>query len=447
MKIDYDAILRNIESGKFNQAKKLCLTFLASYPTNTSVKKILSAVEVNLGDFKSCVSLLTSPDLKENLTAADFYNLGCAYAGLLEYELATKNFTQAIAINKQFFQAYHNRANIHRNFHRIDKALEDYATTLIIKPDHYDAMLNQAIAYFLIGNFEKAWPLYEYRLLSKEAQNKVRKRDGIQWKGQDIQGKTIYLYSEQGLGDSIQFMRYISLICQMKAQVVLEVQPGLIKMAQSNFPGIKIALPRTDIKDYDYHCPLPSLPLAFKTNIHNIPSSHSYLMPDADKLKAWNLRLGGKWLPRVGLVWSGNQNHNNDKNRSISLEQLMSFLPEGYDYISLQKDIRPEDLRIAQAKKLKLLGSELNDFSDTAALCQCMDLVISVDTSVAHLSGAIGKKTWVLLPFSPDWRWMLERQDSPWYQSMKLYRQTERGQWPIVLNQLAADMTKVVRVI
>jgi len=447
MNAAYLTILKSVESGKYNQAKEQCLAYLTIYPKDVAVKKMLSAVEVNLGNFSDCIKLLGNPDLKQKLTSTDFYNLGCAYSGKSDYELAVQNFTQSIALNDRFYQAYHNRANIHRNFHRIDKALEDYAKTLIIKPDHYDAMLNQAIAYFLIGNFDKAWPLYEYRLLSKEAQNKVRKRDGIQWKGQDIQGKVIYLYSEQGLGDSIQFMRYISSICQMGAQVNLEVQPGLITLAQSNFPGIKTVLPGTDVKEYDYHCPLPSLPLAFKTNIQNIPSSHSYLMPDFDKVNAWNLRLGGKWLPRIGLVWSGNQNHNNDKNRSISLEQLMSFLPEGYDYISLQKDIRPEDLRIAQAKKLKLLGGELNDFSDTAALCQCMDLVISVDTSVTHLSGAIGKKTWVLLPFSPDWRWMLERQDSPWYQSMKLYRQTERGQWPTVLNQLAADMTKVVRVI
>jgi hypothetical protein len=447
MNAAYSTIIKSIESGKYNQAKEQCLAYLIIYPADVAVKKILSAVEVNLGNFSACIKLLSNPDLRGKLVATDFYNLGCAYSGKSNYELSVQNFTHSIKLNDSFYQAYHNRANIHRIFHRIDKALEDYARTLNIKPDHYDAMLNQAIAYFLIGNLDKAWPLYEYRLLSKEAKNKIKKRNGPKWIGQDIKGKIIYLYSEQGLGDSIQFMRYVSAIVQFEAHVILELQPGLIKIAQKNFPSIKVVLPGVDVGHYDYHCPLPSLPLVFKTHLDNIPNNHSYLVPDSHQVRAWQTRLGSKWLPRVGLVWSGNKNHNNDKNRSISLEILMSFMPEGYEYIGLQKDIRSEDLKVAHAKNVRLFTNELNDFSDTAALCECMDLIISVDTSVAHLTGAIGKKTWVLLPFSPDWRWMLERSDSPWYSSIKLYRQSEHGQWPIVLNQLVKDMNTLLRVI
>ena len=199
------------------------------------------------------------------------------------------------------------------------------------------------------------------------------------------------------------------------------------------------------LPDFDLHCPLLSLPLAFKTSIDNIPSAHAYLRTNADKVSGWLSKLGTKTKPRVGLVWGGSTGHKNDSNRSIALSLLLSYLPTTFDYVCLQKELREVDRATLQAQTIiRYFGEELVDFTDTAALCELMDVVVSVDTSVAHLAGALGKKTWILLPYVPDWRWMLERTDSVWYQSVKLYRQDTAGNWGGVLTQVRDDLSKLV---
>src|SRR5262245_19950661 len=194
---------------------------------------------------------------------------------------------------------------------------------------------------------------------------------------------------------------------------------------------------------FDYHCPLLSLPLAFKTNLNSIPCSTKYVHADPVKLTHWTSRLGEKRHPRIGLVWSGRTEHKNDHNRSIALAALIPHLPTDYQYVSLQKEVREIDKPVLESSTNILhFGDELHDFTDTAALCELMDVVISVDTSVAHLSGALGQPTWVLLSFNPDWRWLLERDDSPWYPSIKLYRQSRVGDWNSVLVKLTADLAQ-----
>ena len=199
------------------------------------------------------------------------------------------------------------------------------------------------------------------------------------------------------------------------------------------------------LPDFDYHCPLMSLPLALKTTLTTIPTRSRYLHATQTKLTAWINTLGPKTKLRVGLVWSGNAAHKNDSNRSLTLNQLLTSLPEGLDYISLHKEIRPSDQEILNNQVgIRTFCNELNDFSDTAALCELMDVVISVDTSVAHLASALGKDTWVLLPYAPDWRWLLGRKDSPWYPSARLYRQDEKRTWDNVLGSIATDLTNRV---
>jgi ADP-heptose:LPS heptosyltransferase len=190
----------------------------------------------------------------------------------------------------------------------------------------------------------------------------------------------------------------------------------------------------------DYQCPLLSLPLAFKTEMTSIPNHSPYIASSNSKLEQWEKRLCSKTKPRVGLVWSGNSKHKNDHNRSLTLKQLLPNLPNTFEYICLQNEVREVDKQILSDSDIRHYENELIDFSDTAALCESMDLVISVDTSVAHLAGAIGKKTWVLLPHVPDWRWLLDRVDSPWYESIKLYRQTSFGDWFGVLKRIRSDL-------
>ena len=226
--------------------------------------------------------------------------------------------------------------------------------------------------------------------------------------------------------------------------VVFEV-PRVLAGLLRKLPGVGQFVVQGDpLPPVDFHCPLLSLPLGFETTLATIPSPQSYLESDAEKLAMWSKRLGQKNRPRIGLVWSGNSRHSNDHNRSIPLASILSDLPAKFDYVSLQREVRDSDQALLDSHpEIRHFGAELEDFTDTAALCTLMDLVISVDTSVAHLSGALGRPTWILLPYLPDWRWLLDREDSPWYSSVKLYRQASTGHWDPVVEQVKMDLVQI----
>jgi hypothetical protein len=294
----------------------------------------------------------------------------------------------------------------------------------------------------LAGEFGRGWELYEWRWKKETFTSPKRNFPQPLWLGEeDIAGKTVLLHAEQGLGDTIQFCRYAKLVKALGARVVLEV-PKALRGLLSGLVGMDELIEQGKaLPAFDYHCPLLSLPLAFKTDLTNIPSPKSYLAASPQKCDEWAQRLGAKGKPRVGLVWSGSTSHNIYlKERSLILDQLLPHLPDHYEYVSLQKEVREVDRAVLKVRRIRHYGDELNDFTDTAALCELMDLVVSVDTSVAHLAGAIGKTTLVLLPYAPDWRWLLNRNDSPWYGSVKLHRQDETREWPSVLGRMAKDM-------
>jgi hypothetical protein len=261
------------------------------------------------------------------------------------------------------------------------------------------------------------------------------------WLGHEsLAGKTILLHSEQGLGDTIQFCRYAKAVADKGARVVLEV-PGALLSLLAGLEGVSELIVRgAEIPAFDIHCPLMTLPLAFNTDLQSIPSPGPYLVSVASKRKLWRERLGPKRRKRVGLVWSGSPAHTNDANRSMSLAELIEHLPAGCEYVCLQKEIRASDMATLSQSGIHHFENEISDFSDTAALCDLMDVVVCVDTSVAHLAGALGKTTWLLLPFIPDWRWLLDRDDSPWYASMRLYRQQDDRLWEPVLKRVASDL-------
>jgi ADP-heptose:LPS heptosyltransferase len=234
-------------------------------------------------------------------------------------------------------------------------------------------------------------------------------------------------------------------VSSLGAKVILEVQPPLVKL-MDGLEGVNQIISTGDnLPDFDYQCPLLSLPLAFKTDLQTIPKFSGYIKRDQDKLARWQVQLGGKIKPRIGIVWSGRVSHKNDQNRSLTLAQLMSHLPSNYEYISLQKEIRDIDQEtLTKHNEIKHFGNIVQDFTDTAALCELMDIVLSVDTSVAHLAGALGVPTWVLLPYNPDWRWLLNRDDSPWYPSMKLYRQPAINDWNSVFDRIKSDLASTL---
>jgi hypothetical protein len=292
----------------------------------------------------------------------------------------------------------------------------------------------------LLGDFARGWAGYEWRW--KQEQVARYKRDYPQplWRGSEsVAGKTILLYAEQGLGDMLQFCRYAGRVAALGAQVVLEAPPALQPLL-SGLRGItKVIAQGTTPPTFDVHCPVTSLPLAFNTTADTIPNQVPYLAADRGRAALWLDKLGAKTRPRVGLAWSGNLLP--DPNRSMALADALGLALDGIELVSLQKEVRASDTALlASRRDVRHFGDELKDFADTAALIDAMDMVISIDTSVAHLAGAMGKPLWVMLPYNPDWRWMVEREDCLWYPTARLFRQTAIAQWADVVQRVAAAL-------
>jgi hypothetical protein len=265
------------------------------------------------------------------------------------------------------------------------------------------------------------------------------------WTGaESLKDKTVLIYSEQGFGDMLQFCRYCRLVADQGARVVLEVPDALMGLLHGLDGVAELVAKGAALPAFDYHCLLMALPVVFKTELTTIPGGQGYLHADEHKVREWSDKLGAKTKSRVGIVWSGNAEQVNDYNRSMTLDTFAAHLHGDFEYVCLQKEVRERDKpSLARHSHIRHFGDELKDFSDTAALCELMDLVISVDTSVAHLSGALGKPTWVLLTYVPDWRWLLDREDCPWYPSAKLYRQSRDGDWDGVLARVKTDLARI----
>jgi hypothetical protein len=255
----------------------------------------------------------------------------------------------------------------------------------------------------------------------------------------------VLVHAEIGLGDTLQFCRYVTPLAELGATVILQVQSPLVELL-AELHGVSYVITEGQpLPALDYHCPLLSLPLAFKTELNTIPAERKYLRADPAKVARWKSRLGDPAGPRVGLVWRGDPNNRDDRHRSLALSDLLQQLPLDCRYYSLQKELGESEKRILRAHPTASCLAEELDFTETAAVCECLDLVISVDTSVAHLSAALGKSTWILLPFSPDCRWLLSRADSPWYPTVKLYRQESIGDWRRVLMRVGGDLSDRAR--
>ena len=370
---------------------------------------------------------------------------GILLEAMCRLEDSLAGYDIAIALQPDNSGACLNRGNVLLGLNRIDDAVENYDNALMLGYNYEEVYCNKALALLLGGRFDKGWELYEWRLDNRSTSLKRRHFSPPLWLGSEsLAGKTILLHSEQGLGDTIQFCRYARMVAGLGAIVIMEIPASLLGLFHGLAGVARFITAGSPLPEFDYHCPLPSLPLAFRTTVDSIPGGDAYLSSDAVKAALWADRLGEKKRPRVGIAWSGSTGHKNDHNRSFLLSQLVPYLPEGLEYVSLQKELRDSDAATLRTyPALRHFGEELHDFSETAALCEQMDLIVSVDTSVAHLSGALGKPAWIILPYSPDWRWLLGRDDSPWYPSVKLYRQERPGDWVGGLNKLREDLAKL----
>lgn len=438
------ALLKLERSGEaltsFDRAIALRPAYAEAHSNRGSTLQKLNRLQEALASFDRAIAI--KPDYAEAHS-----NRGNVLQELNRPEEAVASHERAIALWPDYAEAHSNRGNALLDLRRVDDALACYDRAIAIRSDYVSAYWNKSLALLLCGRLEQGWEWYEWRWQNEDLSSYRNRRAFLQpiWLGgEPLAGKTLLLHAEQGLGDAIQFCRYAPMLNGLGARVLLEVPAALMELLKT-LAGIDELLERgKPLPSFDCHCPLLSLPLAFRTTLETIPESGAYLATQGQTREKWGARLGEKRGLRVGLVWSGSRDHTNDRNRSVPLAQLASGLPEGVDYVSLQKEVREGDEAALSRYAIRHFGEQLEDFSDTAALCDLMDLVISVDTSVAHLAGALRRPVWVILPATPDWRWMLDREDSPWYPSMRLFRQQRLGQWGETVLRVGRALSDVM---
>ena len=376
--------------------------------------------------------------------ASTFNNRGVILQRLGRFDEALESLNRSITLNANYADPYVNRGAVMQELGLLSDAIADYKQSIAIDEDFAEGHCNLALAYLKSGEFVDGWRKYEWRWRAKSNPAFKDKRDFEEplWLGSpQIAGKTILLYGEQGLGDSLQFCRYVEMVAKLGPNIILEVPESLVSLCLSLSGVAQIVAQGRSLPAFDIQCPLMSLPLAFGTTLSTIPSTIPYLRPELSKVAEWSDRLGTKLKPRIGLAWTGNKSSVAHRMRHFELASLISYLPNDFQYVCLQTDVDEAGLTtLAENPQILHFGDALKGFSNTAAVCECMDLIISVDTSIAHLSGALGKRTWLLLAFNSDWRWMIGREDTPWYPTMRLYRQKSRGGWAEVFSRVAREL-------
>jgi tetratricopeptide (TPR) repeat protein len=378
--------------------------------------------------------------------AAARSNRGVTLHRLGRLDEALASYDRALALQPDYVDALVNRGVTLHALMRFDEALASYDRAVALRADHADAHFFGSLSRLLAGDFDRGWIEYEWR--RKGASTGPSRRDfprPLWLGGNEIAGKTILLHSEQGFGDTLQFCRYAPMVAARGARVILEVEEPLQSLL-TGLAGAGHVIAKGDpLPEFDLQCPLLSLPLAFKTQLETIPSAVPYLRPPDQALVKWSTRVPSKRRPRIGIAWAGHAKHLRDRERSIDLRNLLPLLDIEATFISLQKEVRAADAAtLKESGGIIHFGHELENFSDTAALISHLDLVISVDTAIAHLAGALGKPVWILLTHVPDWRWLLDRDDSPWYPTARLFRQSETREWDSMIARVRDELLKFI---
>jgi tetratricopeptide (TPR) repeat protein len=382
--------------------------------------------------------LAAAPDHLEALG-----NRGNALIKLNRATEALASYDRALTVAPDNAQLLTNRAAALRRLDRLQEAVMSARRALVNRPDFAQAKFVEGVAKLTLGDFS-GWRGYEARWGVGFLASHRRNFAAPLWLGeQSLDGKTILLHAEQGFGDTLQFVRYAPLFAGRGVNVILEVQPELARLL-APLPGVAAVIARGNpLPRFDCHCPLMSLPLAFATELATIPAQIPYIVPAYQDVALWRERLP-RCRPLIGLVWSGERSHDNDRNRSLRLETLLPLLRmSDVTFVSLQHEVRDEDRALLQEQSAVVhIGDRFRDFCDTAAAVSLLDAVISADTAVAHLAGAMGKPLLLLLPFGADFRWLRERDDSPWYPTARLFRQPAFGDWGSVIDVLRHELTR-----
>ncbi|MCS7316443.1 MAG: tetratricopeptide repeat-containing glycosyltransferase family protein [Bryobacterales bacterium] len=468
--------LEHQQRGRWAEAERIYGEVLAQCPDHADALHLLGVLRAQTGNPTAAAALIARAIARNPLAPAYHNNLGNVMQELGRLEESLLCYEEALRLAPDYFEALVNRGNALNKLDRFPEAICCYLEAQRLRPDDPSAYVNlaralveeslledalacadqalrldpenaqahavRALAWLLAGDLERGFAEYEWRWRLEPH----RRRDFPQplWDGSPLSGRRILLHAEQGLGDTIQFLRYAPLVAARGGCVVIECQPALLELAATVEGVAQIVAAGDPLPEFDVHAPLLSLPRLMGTTLETIPRQVPYLT--APQRAGEPPSLPGKG-PRVGLAWAGNPAHANDRRRSLDLDALAPLgQVEGVTFVSLQSGPRAEQAASPPpGLRLEELPQPWRELPWLAAIVAQLDLVITVDTMHAHLAGALGRPVWVLLPFAPDWRWMLGREDSPWYPTMRLFRQRARGAWGEVVGRVAEQLRATVR--
>ncbi|MGA2229872.1 MAG: tetratricopeptide repeat protein [Tepidisphaeraceae bacterium] len=423
--------------GRYDEAASAFKRSVSLRPADAKAHNSLGGALLKADHFEEAVAFLQRAiELEPNLPEAHA-NLGAALMRLGRRDEAAEALTRALSLRPDYAEAHNNLGVLRYQSGDLEAAAEEYQSALKLRPDYAMAHWNLGVILMLRGDFEQGWSELEW---GSQWQANPRRRELTQplWDGSDLAGRRLLIHAEQGFGDAIQFIRYLPRVCQAGGKVIVAVQKELHRLFASLVQVEKWIAPNEPLPSHDVRCPLMSLPHIFKTNLSNIPADIPYLRAEESLAAPWRNRMANIAGRKIGLAWAGRPKDTNDLDRSLNLSQLASLAQvPGITFFSLQKgEAALQAANPPRGMNLVDWTADLHDFADTAALIANLELVIAVDTVVAHLAGAMGKPVWLLLQHTPDWRWMLARTDSPWYPTMRLFRQQQRGDWKGPIGQI-----------
>ena len=428
------------KKGQLRKAEEIYRQILHGNPNNADALHLLGTIAFRAGKPDDAISLIRRAIQKEPRNPHFYNNCGPALRELGRFDEAVLCYQECLRLDPAHPEAWYNLGKTLAEASRPAEALAAYNRQIDLYPDHLSARWNRSLTKLLLGDYAAGWSEYEIRWEATPV--KRRKFSSPTWNGEPLSGKTLLIHAEQGLGDTIQMLRYASLLEKLGGRVILECQPELVNLART-VRGIADVIPQGAVlTDFDFEIPAMSLPCAFGTRLESIPAENPYIGVVPEKLAHWKARI--EKLPptrKFGMVWAGGVKNPANTKRSMSLADFAPFLKiPDMEWISLQKGPAAEQASVAPFP-IHDWTSEIQDFSDTAALVSVLDGVVTVDTAVAHLAGALGKPVWIMITHVPDFRWLMDRNDSPWYPSARLVRQRSRDSWKEAIETLAAELS------
>lgn len=423
-----------------NCFQKIC----DAIPNNAMIHHNLALCYYQLRDYENALKYF---ELPANLKSVEtLVSRGVIYRDMGRYEEAIQDFAVAITQDPNSAGALSNYGNSLREYNLPLLAIPFLKKAQEVDPDFVNAHLNESISYLSAGDFLNGWKKYEYRWYYEKGHNIKPVLSQPEWRGEDIKDKTILVYAEQGLGDSIQFCRYLPMIAKLAKKVYYASKLPLTEFLQLNYPEVEV-IPNTiqPLPYFDYHCALLNLPIIFQTTIDTIPCPDPYLKPVDKYVKSWNKKLKEKTKPRIGLIWRSNGEAWTSRIRNVPLDKLLTIVSDKYEFISLQYEPTPEEIKLLKKHKVKVFKDDLlSGLSSVSGLIANLDLMVTGDTYTAHMAPAMGIQTYVLLAdYGVDWRWFIDRDDSPFYKNhVRLFRQPRFNDWDSSIAKVKSELNK-----